>query len=98
MRRCRRWELTADDDVDADDVDDNNDKDARPDVDEPSSYPAPETVTCDHPHDVTVAPDNADAAHVKRFDSPAACDAGVVSLAMIRVLNENLRVYVEALT
>ena len=75
MRRCRPWEQTADDD-NADNVIDNSDQGARADVDEPSPYPAPETATCDYPHDVTVAPDNADVPDVKRFD---ASDASVVS-------------------
>jgi len=89
VRRCRPWEQTADDD-DADDVIDNNDQGARADVDEPSSYPAPEIATCDYPHDVTVATDNADAPDVKRFDAPTASDAAVVSLIMMRVLKQIL--------
>jgi len=76
--RCSPWEQTADnEEEDADAVD--NDKNISPNLDEQSSYPAPETMS----HDVTVAPDNADALAMKPFCKPTASETSLVSPVVI---------------
>lgn len=85
VRRCSARELTAHTgDADEDFIGDNDKDAAAADVDEPSSYPAPEIESCDQLADVTVAPDNPYAPTVKPFSEPVASESSLVSLTPLR--------------